>query len=50
MQKMQCGICGHVYDPGKGDAGVAPGTPFEAVPDEWRCPICGAEKSKFMPI
>jgi len=50
MQKMQCGICGHIYDPEKGDNGVAPGTPFDSIPPEWRCPVCGAEKSKFMPF
>lgn len=47
MDKMQCTICGHIYDPEKGDAGVSPGTDFEKVPDTWTCPVCGAEKKLF---
>jgi rubredoxin len=50
MQKMQCRICGHIYDPKTGDSGVEPGTAFDMVPSDWRCPVCGAEKSKFMPF
>ena len=40
---------GYVYDPKKGDldGGVAPNTPFEDLPDDWVCPICGLEKSSF---
>lgn len=42
-------ICGYIYDPELGDPdnGVAPGTPFENIPDEWVCPICGAPKDQF---
>jgi rubredoxin len=47
MDKMQCTICGHIYDPEKGDVGVSPGTDFEKVPDTWTCPVCGAEKKLF---
>lgn len=49
MDKYQCSVCGYVYDPVKGDpeSGVAPGTPFENLPDDWVCPVCGAEKSAF---
>ena len=49
MQKYQCTICGYIYDPAKGDPdnGVAAGTPFEALPDDWTCPDCGADKSMF---
>lgn len=49
MDRYVCQICGYVYDPAKGDAdsGVAPGTPFENLPDDWVCPICGASKSDF---
>jgi rubredoxin len=52
MQKYLCTICGYIYDPAKGDpdSGVAEGTPFEALPAEWVCPICGATKDKFDPI
>lgn len=44
-----CSVCGYVYDPAKGDpdGGIAPGTRFEDIPDNWTCPVCGAEKSKF---
>ena len=38
-----CLACGYVYDPEKGDpdSGIAPGTAFEDIPDDWVCPICG---------
>lgn len=44
-----CGVCGYVYDPEKGDPahGIKPGTPFEALPDDWKCPVCGMAKSVF---
>ena len=47
--KYRCTVCGYIYDPEKGDpdSGVKPGTPFEALPDDWVCPVCGAEKSQF---
>ena len=43
--------CGYEYDPAKGDpdSGIAPGTPFEAIPDDWVCPVCGLGKSEFAP-
>ncbi len=49
MDKYKCTVCGYVYDPAAGDpdSGVAPGTPFEEIPDSWRCPVCGVEKSMF---
>ena len=48
----ECTACGYIYDPEKGDpdSGVAPGTPFESLPDDWVCPVCGAEKSDFQKI
>jgi len=41
--------CGYIYDPAVGDpdGGIAPGTPFEDIPDDWRCPVCGATKASF---
>jgi rubredoxin len=47
--KYVCTICGYTYDPAVGDAerGIAPGTPWEQVDDDWNCPICGADKSAF---
>ena len=49
MDKYKCGVCGWVYDPDMGDSegGIASGTPFEKIPDDWRCPMCGAAKSEF---
>ena len=49
MDKYVCTVCGYVYDPEKGDpdGGIAPGTKFEDIPDEWVCPLCGASKSDF---
>jgi flavin reductase (DIM6/NTAB) family NADH-FMN oxidoreductase RutF/rubredoxin len=49
MKKYRCTVCGYVYDPALGDpdGGIAPGTPFEKIPDNWVCPVCGVDKSKF---
>jgi rubredoxin len=49
MDRYVCGPCGYVYDPADGDPdnGVAPGTAFEDLPDDWTCPICGASKDDF---
>jgi rubredoxin len=51
MQKYVCNICGYEYDPAKGDpdGGIAPGTPFEKIPDDWVCPQCGVGKDSFSP-
>jgi len=48
--RMECGICWHVYDPTEGDAvwQVPPGTPFSALPPDWRCPNCDAAPERFM--
>lgn len=44
-----CVVCNYVYDPEKGDPdnGIKPGTAFEDLPDDWTCPVCGADKSQF---
>ncbi|PIE03259.1 MAG: rubredoxin [Acidobacteria bacterium] len=49
MDRYVCTLCGYVYDPEAGDpdSGIAPGTPFEDIPDDWECPICGAAKEDF---
>lgn len=46
-----CSVCGHTYDPEVGDPanGIAPGTRFEDLPDDWVCPVCGASKEAFLP-
>ncbi len=50
-RKWQCTTCGEVYDEAKGDpeSGIAPGTRFEDIPEEWICPNCGATKDAFIP-
>ncbi len=47
-----CNGCGYEYDPGFGDeeGGISPGTTFEALPEEWICPICGEEKTAFVEV
>ena len=49
MNKYRCIPCGWEYDPAKGDPdnGIQPGTPFEELPDDWACPLCGAGKDSF---
>lgn len=44
-----CTACGWSYDPVQGnpDGGIAPGTPWEAISDDWMCPVCGAGKAEF---
>ncbi|MHB8127174.1 MAG: rubredoxin [Desulfitobacteriaceae bacterium] len=49
MKKFQCIVCGYIYDPAQGDpdSGIAPGTAFEDIPDDWLCPVCGVAKDQF---
>jgi len=51
MQKYVCSICGYVYDPAVGDQdnGLAAGTLFDEIPDDWVCPVCGVTKDMFEP-
>lgn len=46
-----CEVCGYVYDPPEGDSanGVAENTPFQGLPGDWNCPVCGASKDQFSP-
>lgn len=50
MQKWICRKCSMIYDPAIGDldSGIAAGTAFEDIPDDWSCPICGASKKTFV--
>lgn len=52
MQKYKCSVCGYIYDPEQGDpdSGIAPGTPFENLPEDWVCPVCGSLKFRFKPL
>ncbi len=47
-----CNGCGYEYNPAEGDPenGVSPGTVFEALPDEWICPLCGEGKEAFVEV
>jgi rubredoxin len=49
VPKYECTVCGYIYDPelGDPDGGIKPGTPFEEIPDDWVCPVCGVSKSDF---
>jgi rubredoxin len=51
MGKYVCDVCGYVYDPALGDpdGGIPPGTAFADLPEDWVCPVCGAEKKEFSP-
>jgi len=49
MRKYVCNVCNYEYDPAVGDPdnGIVPGTAFEDLPDDWVCPVCGADKTEF---
>ena len=49
FNRYKCKTCGHIYDEAKGDlkGGVAPGTVWADVPDDWECPDCGSAKVMF---
>ena len=52
MKKYVCNMCGWEYDPEVGDPenGIEPGTPFENLPDDFVCPLCGVGKEDFSPV
>ena len=49
MKKYECMMCGYIYDEALGDPdeGIAPGTTWEDIPEDWYCPDCGASKEDF---
>ena len=49
MKQLVCSICSYTYDEAKGipEAGIAPGTKWKDLPENWKCPLCGADKSQF---
>lgn len=49
MKKYVCGACGYIYDEAEGleSQGIAPGTKWEDVPDDFVCPVCGVGKDMF---
>ena len=50
MSKWKCSVCGYIYDSEKGipEKGIEAGTEFEDLPDDFKCPRCGAGKALFM--
>lgn len=50
LEKWECTVCGYIYDPEIGDPehGIKLGTPFENLPEDWTCPVCGAPKDQFV--
>ncbi len=50
MKEFVCSVCGYVYSEAQGipEAGIAPGTRWEDLPDDWVCPLCGATKAEFL--
>jgi rubredoxin len=49
LAQWVCQVCGFVYDEAAGlaEEGIAPGTRWEDIPDDWACPECGATKAEF---
>ena len=49
MKKSRCTVCAWEYDPAVGDPdnGIAAGTAFEDLPEDWVCPLCGVGKEEF---
>ena len=49
MEKYVCEVCDYIYDPAEGDPdnGIAPGTAFEDIQDDWVCLFCGVGKDEF---
>jgi rubredoxin len=52
MKRYYCLVCGYIYDEAQGwpDDGIAAGTRWEDVPEEWACPDCGATKDDFVMV
>jgi len=49
LDKYICAVCGHTYDPCKGEPiqNIPPGKEFSDLPDDWQCPVCGASRKNF---
>ena len=49
MHQCQTTNCGYIYNPDKGDrkGKIAKGIKFEDLPENWKCPICGASTDAF---
>ena len=49
MKQWECVVCGFIYDEAQGlpEEGIAPGTAWSDIPEDWECPDCGVSKSDF---
>jgi len=49
VKKYECSVCGYIYDESAGDpdSGIATGTKWDDLPEDWECPLCGASKNEF---
>ena len=47
FRKWTCAVCDYIYDEAAGDHGLAPGTRYADIPDDWSCPDCGVTKADF---
>jgi len=49
MDRYECAICGYIYEPTAGTpgSGAPPGTAFEDLPEDWRCPVCQGGREEF---
>jgi len=45
MKKYKCTVCGHIYDPAENN-----NISFADLPADWKCPVCGVGKDKFVPL
>ena len=52
MKQYVCSVCGYIYDEAAGipDDGIAPGTLWADLPEDWVCPVCGMDKEAFTAI
>jgi rubredoxin len=52
LDRHECQACGYIYEPTKGDdkQAIPAGTAFNSLPQDWRCPVCGARTSRFSNI
>lgn len=52
LANHECRVCGYVYEPSKGDGknNIPSETAFEALPSDWRCPVCGAKSTQFVNV
>lgn len=52
IKKYECEVCAYIYDPelGDPDGGIAPGTAWGELPEDWVCPLCAVGKEQFRKV